>query len=236
MNVQSNSYTFIYATILVVVVALGLAFTSISLKEKQNSNVEMEKKQNILASIGIKCSREEAVKLYKKHVKNVYAINIKGDLIEGVKDTVAFKIDLNKELAKTPENRQYPVFECEKDNQKIYVFPVRGKGLWGPIWGYVALKDDFNTILGVNFDHQGETPGLGAEIKTSDFQEKFINKKIFDDTGNFVSILVKKPGKADPKNNHEVDGLSGSTLTCKGLQNMLYQSLVAYETFFKAHK
>ncbi|MBN2894114.1 MAG: NADH:ubiquinone reductase (Na(+)-transporting) subunit C [Bacteroidales bacterium] len=232
MNVQSNLYTFIYATVLVIVVALGLAFTSISLKEKQEANIEKEKKQNILASIGVECTRDEAVTLYKEYVKDVYAIDFNGEKVEGD----AFIIDLNVEQAKAPEERQYPVYECEKDGEKIYVFPVRGKGLWGPIWGYVALKEDFNTIYGVTFDHKGETPGLGAEITTKEFQSQFLGKKIFDDTGAFVSILVKKAGKADPEGEHEVDGLSGSTLTCKGLEAMLYDSLIAYENFFKSHK
>lgn len=236
MNVQSNSYTFIYATIMVIVVALGLAFTSISLKDRQDANVEKEKKQNILASIGVECTREEAVELYEEYVKSVYAINIEGQKIDGVVDSLAFKIELTKEQAKEPQDRQFPVYECEKDGEKIYVFPMRGKGLWGPIWGYVALKEDFNTVFGVNFDHKGETPGLGAEISTKEYQAQFTGKKIFDGSGEFVSIAVKKAGKANPDGEHEVDGLSGSTLTCNGLEAMLYDSLIAYEKFFKSHK
>ncbi len=231
MNVQSNTYTFIYATVLVIVVALGLAFTSISLKDKQNANIEKEKKQSILASIGITCSRDEAVELYKKYIKEIYAIDIDGNKIEGIN---AFYVDLSEEYAKPKEKRNYPVYECDIEGQKIYVFPVYGKGLWGPIWGYVALKDDFNTIYGVTFDHKSETPGLGAEITTDEFQDRFIGKTIFDDTQKFVSILVLKPGKGDPNEPHNVDGFSGATLTCKGLQAMLYDSLIAYENFFKS--
>lgn len=233
MNVQSNVYTFIYATVLVIVVALGLAFTSISLKSKQNENIDMEKKQNILASIGIKGSRSEAVKSYEQYVKDEYAIDYDGNKIDGVD---AFAIDLKAEQTKVVEDRQYPVYECEIAGKSLYVFPLLGKGLWGPIWGYVALESDFNTVSGVIFDHKSETPGLGAEIATADFQKRFVGKKIFDDTDKFVSILVEKPSKADVNDPHQVAGLSGATLTCNGLKDMLKNSLGAYVNFFKAHQ
>lgn len=233
MNVQSNLYTFIYATVLVVVVALGLAFTSISLKEKQDTNIELEKKQSILASIGIDCSRDEAVDLYDKYVKDVFALDFDGNRIDGVD---AFEISLHTENYKPIEERQFPVYECEIEGQKLYVFPVRGKGLWGPIWGYVALEDDFNTVFGATFDHKGETPGLGAEISTKDFQTQFKGKKIFNDVNEFVSILVMKPGKRDLDSENQVDGLSGATLTSVGLQKMLYDSLIGYEKYFLSNQ
>ncbi len=232
MNVQSNLYTFVYASVLVIVVALGLAVTSISLKSRQEKNIELEKKQNILASFGVKCTREQSVELYKKYIKKVYAINYKG---EKMKNVDAFNVSLVVEQAKPKEKRKYPIYEAQKDGQKIYIFPVRGKGLWGPIWGYVALKDDFNTIYGVTFDDESETPGLGAEITTQKFQSEFLGKQIFDKNHKFISVIVKKFGKADPKSPHQVDGLSGATLTSKGLSNMLYNSLKAYENFFKKH-
>lgn len=233
MNVQSNLYTFIYATVLVVVVALGLAFTSISLKEKQDTNIELEKKQSILASIGVDCSRDEAVDLYDKYVKDVFALDFDGNRIDGVD---AFEISLHTENYKPIEERQFPVYECEIEGQKLYVFPVRGKGLWGPIWGYVALEDDFNTVFGATFDHKGETPGLGAEISTKDFQTQFKGKKIFNDVNEFVSILVMKPGKRDPDSENQVDGLSGATLTSVGLQNMFYDSLIGYQKYFLSNQ
>jgi len=229
MNVQSNLYTFLYASILVIVVALGLAVTSISLKDKQDKNIELEKKQNILASFGVECSREESVDLYNKYITKAYVINYSG---EEIKDLDAFDVSLVVEQAKPVENRLYPIYEAEKDGQKIYIFPVRGKGLWGPLWGFVALKDDFNTVFGVTFDHKAETPGLGSEINTSNFQDQFKNKKIFDTNKEFVSIVVTKFGKADPNSNHQVDGLSGATLTSNGMSDMLYNSLKAYENFF----
>ncbi len=234
MNVQSNTYTFIYASALVILVAVGLSLTSISLKSMQEANIQKEKKQSILKTIGVECSRDEAGKLYDEYVKDAYVIDYHGDKISGVD---AFNVSLEEEMAKDDTlSRYYPVYECVNDNEKLYVFPVRGKGLWGPIWGYVALKDDFNTVFGVSFDHKSETPGLGAEITTSDFQNQFEGKKIFNDLDEFVSILVKKPAQYNPDDEHEVQGLSGATLTSVGLQNMLKASLKPYVNFFKANK
>lgn len=232
MNVQSNTYTFIYAIVMVVVVAVGLSITSISLKDMQQANVEKEKKQSILKSIGVECTRDEAVDLYDTYVKDMYAIDFQGQKVDGVD---AFFVDLAVEQAKKDTTqRYYPVFECENNGQKLFVFPLRGKGLWGPIWGYVALEGDFNTVFGVTFDHKSETPGLGAEIATSDYQAQFKGKQIFTDVNDFVSIMVRKPAVYDENDKHSVQGLSGSTLTCNGLQDMLYNSLKPYEKFFLA--
>ncbi len=110
--------------------------------------------------------------------------------------------------------------------------PVRGKGLWGPIWGYMALESDLNTISGAVFDHKGETPGLGAEINTDWFQEPFTGKTIFDESGKFVSITVVKGG-ADPSDPHGVDGISGGTITSKGLEEMLADCLAGYVNHFQ---
>ncbi len=219
---------------MVIVVAVGLSITSISLKDRQQTNMEKEKKQSILSSIGVECSRDKAVEIYDDYVKKEFAINNKGEEIISGKE--AFNIKLKEEYAKEDSSEmKFPVYKCENQGQKLYVFPVRGKGLWGPIWGYVALKNDFNTIFGVTFDHKSETPGLGAEITTTEFQKQFIGKKLFDDTKKFVSVLVKKPGKTNLDSPHEVDGLSGSTLTSNGLEDMLYNSLKPYEKFFKSH-
>ena len=118
---------------------------------------------------------------------------------------------------------------------KVYIIPLRGAGLWGPIWGYIALLSDMNTIYGANFDHQGETPGLGAEINTEKFQKPFIGKTIFDQSGLFTAVIIAKIGeKSDPA--HTVDGISGGTITSKGLQKMLFDDLATYQEFFKTLK
>ncbi len=225
----SNTYIFIFSTVMVVLVALLLSLAAMQLKPFQDKNIEVEKKQNILASLRIESTTKNAVDLYAKYITDSYVINNKGEKQDGV---VAFDVDLKTELEKAASQRLLPVFVGTLDDQsKAYSLPVRGKGLWGPIWGYVSVKPDMNTIYGVTYDHQGETPGLGAEIATKGFQEPFMGKTLFKDSTDFVSIQVEKGGakKDDP---HAVDAISGGTITSKGLQAMLDSCLVQYKTYF----
>ncbi len=225
----SNTYIFIFSTVMVVLVALLLSLAAMQLKPFQDKNIEVEKKQNILASLQIESTTKNAVDLYAKYITDSYVINNKGEKQDGV---VAFDVDLKTELEKPASQRLLPVFVGTlEDQSKAYSLPVRGKGLWGPIWGYVSVKPDMNTIYGVTYDHQGETPGLGAEIATKGFQEPFMGKTLFKDSTDFVSIQVEKGGakKDDP---HAVDAISGGTITSKGLQAMLDSCLVQYKTYF----
>ncbi len=226
INVQSNLYTFIYASVMVIIVALALSLAFIKLKPLQEANMLKEKQQAILASIGVHCERDSAPLLFDKYIKESFVVDANGDRIEGD----PLKINLEEQYRKPIKDRELPVFIAENNGKKLYVFPVYGKGLWGPIWGYIALDDDLNTIHGVIFDHKGETPGLGAEIATPKFQKQFVGKKIFDENGNFVSIAVVKGGapKGDP---HAVDAISGGTLTSRGLQDMLHDYLGCYVNF-----
>jgi Na+-transporting NADH:ubiquinone oxidoreductase subunit C len=225
----SNTYIFIFSIVMVVLVALLLSMAAMQLKPAQDKNIEQEKKQNILASIRIKANREEAVDLYAKYITETYVLNINGGKQEGID---AFKVDLKNELAKPAAERNLPVYVGTLDDgSKAYVMPVRGKGLWGPIWGYISLKPDMNTVYGAIFDHQGETPGLGAEISTSWFQEAFYDKQIFENSTDFVSIKVIKGG-APKDNKHAVDAISGGTITSKALEAMLDSCLVQYKTYF----
>ena len=141
---------------------------------------------------------------------------------------------INSQIVKLKSTRELPVYVCKKDGKNYYVFPVRGKGLWGPIWGYIALEDDFNTIYGANFDHKTETPGLGAEIKEKWFQDNFKGKKLFDN-GKFVSIQVVKGG-APAGDLHGVNAISGATITSKGVQAMIQDCLSGYLIFFENQK
>ncbi len=227
MDKNSNTYTLIYAAVMVVLVSAALAIVATVLRPQQDKNIEIEKKQNILASVNITSTAATAEKIYSEKIKNQYVINSKGDVVEGED---AFTIDLKKEKAKPENERFHPVFECETEGGIKYIFPMRGAGLWGPIWGFVSLNDDMNTIYGANFDHEGETPGLGAEISTGWFQETFQGKKIFNESGNLVSITVTKTGQKAPAE-HSVDGISGGTITSKGLENMLLQDFNSYKEF-----
>lgn len=232
MNRNGNTYTFIYASVMVIIVAAILSYTAITLKPLQDRNVEVEKKQNILSAINIETTVEEAEDLYAETITDSYTLNSKGEKTDGN----AFAIDLKKQQAKPLEERQLPIFEADLGDKGIkYVIPLRGSGLWGPIWGYVSLNSDFNTIYGAIFDHQGETPGLGAEITTNAFQNNFKGKTLFNDDNEFVSLIVAKAGENAPEQ-HKVDAISGGTITSKGLQDMLYNDLSAYLDFFKQKK
>jgi len=225
----SNTYIFIFSIVMVVIVALLLSMAAMQLKPFQDKNIEVEKKQNILASIQIKSTPKDAVELYAKYITDSYVVNNKGEKQQGAD---AFTIDLKNELGKPAAQRMLPVFVGTLDNKSnAFVLPVRGKGLWGPIWGYVSVEPDMNTIYGVTFDHQGETPGLGAEISTEWFQKPFNGKTIFKDSTDFVSIKVLKGGapKDDP---HAVDAISGGTITSKSLEAMLDSCLVQYKPYF----
>ncbi len=226
----TNRYIFIYSAILVVIVATALTITALQLKPMQQENIRIEKMQNILKAVNINADVEHASELFNKYITDSYIVNIKGEKIENIN---AFDIDLNKELKKTEVSRNLPVFECTfEDSEIYYIVPLRGKGLWGPIWGYIGLYDDFNTIYGAFFDHQGETPGLGAEIDTEKFQSQFKGKKIFNDKGEFISVKVIKGG-AKPENTHGVDAISGGTITSDGVTEMLSSGLLQYIDFFK---
>ena len=224
----SNTYIYMFSIVMVVIVALLLSLAAMQLKPFQDKNIEVEKKQNILASVHIRSTPKDAVETYAKYITDSYVVNNKG---EKLADVEAFTIDLKKELGKPASDRLLPIFVGTLDDKtNAYVFPVRGKGLWGPIWGYVSLLPDMNTIYGVTFDHQGETPGLGAEISTEWFQKPFQGKTIFKDYTQFISIKVVKGGaqKDDP---HAVDAISGGTITSKSLEAMLDSCLVQYKPF-----
>ncbi len=233
----SNTYIYTFSVIMVVLVALLLSVAALQLKPFQDKNIEVEKKQNILASVRINSTVKDAVDLYAKYITDGFVLNNKGEYVvndkgEKLKIEDAFKIDMKTELGKPASERMLPVYVATLENGiKAYVLPLRGKGLWGPIWGYISLEPDLNTIYGALYDHQGETPGLGAEITFDWFEDPFRGKTIFQDSTTFVSVKVLKGGA--PKDNpHAVDAISGGTITSKGLEAMLDSCLVQYKTYF----
>ena len=218
---NSNAYILVYATVMVVIVAAVLAVAALSLKSRQDANSLNEKKEAILASLG---ATEQP---YDEYI-SAYAVDAQGQRIESVSadDALQLLFDLKKaEAAAT-----YPVFEATDGR---VVLPVSGTGLWGPIWGYVALEKDMNTVVGAVFGHQGETPGLGAEIATEKYQQKFIGKTIFDGD-RFVSITLRKGGAQDLA--HEVDAITGGTKTSDGVTAMLQTSLGHYLPLLEARR
>jgi len=229
MDRNSNAYTFIFAIVTVVIIAAGLAFTATTLKPLQAENVKKEKMQNIISTIGVDANRDESAELFKKYIKKQLVLKADGTVDDAVD---AFTLDLKKEIKKPYDQQRFPVYLAEKDGKKYYIIPLFGSGLWDDIWGYIALDSDKNTIVGASFDHKGETPGLGAEINQSWFEDEFKGKKIFDDNGDFVSVKAIKGG-AKPGDLHGVDAISGGTLTCNGLTNMIEERLKNYVPYLK---
>ena len=255
MNKQGNTYTFIYSIVLVVVVAALLAVVSLSLKPLQDENIENEKRQNILSSVNISSTPQTSKELFDKIIKKQFILNYKGETIEGNAFEVNIPVEgkkLQKAIQNSPalkkalkEGRlisesikddqalagiKFPVFVADVDGAIKYILPVYGAGLWGPVWGYLSLNEDKNTVYGVLFDHKGETPGLGAEITQPTFEHQFQNKMIFDNS-TLKAITVKKGGNATGA--HEVDAISGGTITSKAVETMIADYLKCYEQFLK---
>lgn len=226
MNTNSNTYTIIYASVMVVIVAFLLAFVSNALKPTQAANEEIDKMKQILSALHIDASNVADVPAeYKKYVKADEIINSKGEV---VKKEGGFKVDLKQELAKPLAERELPLYICEVDGKTKYIVPMSGNGLWNILWGYVALDEDKNTIYGVYVDHAGETPGLGAEISTKQFQDQFTNKELIEN-GKVVLSVVKNGKIQNPK--YEVDGITGGTITSNGVDKMIKNSIEQYLTF-----
>ena len=230
MNRENSTYTILYASIMVIIVAVGLAFTHQALIDRQTKNVNIDKMQQILRSLNINASAREAEGKYNELIKNAYLITPDGVKVESTEgtqtDAPAFSTDIAKDAGKG-----LPVFEAEIEGAKRYIIPMSGKGLWGPIWGYLSVNDDGSTVYGAEFGHAGETPGLGAEIVQPAFRNQFKGKNLLQD-GQFTSIAVVKPGKSVSDRDY-VDGISGGTITSKGVDAMLLESVGQYKNFLK---
>ena len=219
MNKESNVYIIIYSTVMVVVVAVLLAVAALSLKDRQDANILNEKKNAILASLSATDQN------YDEFI-NAYAVNAEGEMLEG-EDVFVLLQDLKSSF----EQGKYPVFEAQDGR---VVLPITGSGLWGPIWGYIALESDMNTVSGIVLDHSGETPGLGAEIATAAHQAMYQGKQLFEGD-EFVSITLKKGG-ASEGNTHEVDAITGGTKTSDGVSAMIKGSVENYLPLLGAKK
>lgn len=237
-NKESNSYIFMYSTILVVVAAAVLAVAAVGLKPFQKKNQEIEKMQQLLTSAGIENDVKNAEELYKNCFVKELAVNKKGEVVsvyENGQQTEGkerpFNIELSKELAKG-EQAQFPIFVCKQEGKTIYVVPVHGKGLYDAIWGNIAIEEDLNTVAGALFDHKGETPGLGAEITNPNFPAQFKGKQIFEN--DEVKLAVVKGKKT--AENFQVDAVTGATNTSNGVSNMLKDCLSNYVEYFKTLK
>ena len=242
---DSNAYTMIFAIIMVLVVGSLLAFLSMSLKDRITENKRIEKQQNILYAMGVNenegtnanfVSTEKAGAEFSKYIKK--QIEVQGG--KEVENNQAYLINVKKEqaAAKDGKERRLPLFVGEKDGKTFYVAPIRGKGLWDAIWGYVAMDENM-VVQGAYFDHKGETPGLGANIKQRYFMDDFIGEHLMSASGDFKGIRVAK-GNNDPKNEEktdfEVDAIAGATITGDGVSAMIKKDLALYVEYFKSLK
>jgi Na+-transporting NADH:ubiquinone oxidoreductase subunit C len=231
---QSNTYIVIYAAVLTIVCGGLLAFASEGLKERQQANVDKEQKYNILSTVVTIPEGADVDALYDKRVR-AFVINYNGEVQQGKNPK---EINVAAEYKKAPKERLLPVYEfvSESDPNKItnVVLPVYGYGLWNNISGYIAVESDLNTLKGVKFQHVGETPGLGARISDDEaIPQRYVGKKIFEGD-NLVSItMMKGEGNDWSKDPHKVDGMSGATLTAKGVNNMLSDYFTCYQNYLK---
>jgi Na+-transporting NADH:ubiquinone oxidoreductase subunit C len=213
---------------MVIVVAVLLSSASLGLKSKQASNVKQEKMQSILASVGVEVDRSKAEASFNEVITEV--LTIKGGSVVSEDRATGFNVDMASAIKSSNMDREVPLYVANKDGETYYIVPMRGKGLWGPVWGFVSLKADGNTVVGANFGHKSETPGLGAEIATPMFTDQFPGKKI-SEAGVFQSISVVKQGTSS--GDYAVDGISGGTITSNGVNDMLADCLAPYAEYFK---
>jgi Na+-transporting NADH:ubiquinone oxidoreductase subunit C len=250
INKDSNGYTFAFAITLVVVVGTILALLATGLKGRQDRNEEVKKQLDILSAMmdvdkkGSEIDRSNAEGKFKNFVNldKAIVLNNKGEVLEGVYDVKgnvvegkAFDVDIRKEFKdkkRKAEHRNYPLFLGEDEKGKTqYVMPVIGNGLWGPIWGNICLGADMNTIKGASFGHKGETPGLGAEITQKFFINGWVGEKLAAEDGVFAPFKVVKDNSGATTDS-KVDGITGGTITSKGVEEMANRCLEVYVTYF----
>ena len=224
LNTNSNVYTIVYAAVMVIIVAFLLVFVSQTLKDRQTANVINDTKQQILSALNLR-DQADVASTYSKVIKADALMQANGSLQD-------YKGDFNTSYKSEFDKGNLHVFVAEIDGQKKYVIPMNGLGLWGTIWGYIALNEDRNTVYGVYFSHSSETPGLGGEIAGLKFQNRFPGKNVVN--GGNVALKVVKFGKADQSSKYEIDGVTGATITSTGVNAMINKVLSAYVPFLTA--
>ena len=245
MNTNSNAYTVIYTTLVVVVVAAVLAFTAMKLKPSQSANAKAETLRQMMSAAGIKSTDElyatknaDVLQLYADNIEQAYTIGLDG------KENGTLSTDLkNIELVDNLKPQNKAIKENTGVTLPVYVFksgvaviPIYGAGLWGPIWGYVAFQPDHYTIAGAYFDHESETPGLGAKIK----DEAWFRESLIGETPDFSSenvFEIVKGGAPKDAEGHslidnQIDAITGATMTSKGLDAAIDTWLGAYAKYF----
>ena len=226
----SNRYTIFYAVGVTTAVAVVIALAASGLRSLQDANAARAQRIAILQAV---------MEVNLDTLDQDYAAYITGRVFDyagnDVPDVETFDLQFLRESRKSPEDRLYPIFVYENQSQTNYIVPIQGAGLWGPISAYLALNGDMNTISGVIFNHEKETPGLGAEITTAEFQDQFKGKQLFASSGRFESVRVLRGSGNDIEGQpHIVDGLTGATMTMNGVTRMFQEEIALYENIFQA--
>lgn len=242
MAINKNGTGYMYGFALGITLLCGvlLALVSEATKEARETNVKVEKMTNILSTVNYTFEKgttnEEIEKAYNELISEM-VVDKEGNVKEGVR---AFNVDLKTEQSNARANEDYNkklavfVYTNPESNEKFYVLPMRGNGLWGAVWGYLSLASDFKTVFGVKFDHESETPGLGAEITKEWFQSQFPDKLAYDEDDNVTLSILK--GKGNELNEYTVDGISGATITGNGVNDMFKADLAEYTPYFNKNK
>lgn len=228
LNTNSNTYIIVYSSIVVIIVAFLLAFVSKALEPASLANERIDKKKQILASLNIRnINNNEVEEQYNKCISYDKIIRSDGSVVDegNNKDGAGFKVNM-----KDISDENLPVYYCYIDGQTKYVIPLNGKGLWGSIWGYIALNEDKSTVFGAYFSHASETAGLGARITEQSFQDQFIGKKLFKEGDENILLSVVKKRDAGQED-YQCDGISGATFTNVGVSDMIHDCLTKYKTF-----
>lgn len=239
---QSNTYIIVYSAVLTIILGLLLSGSAQVLGPWQQESIALDKKKQILGAV---ISAEEIDAMTPEQVNAFYSARISSTVVDisgkeiTKKGITAEKVEIAKDYKKTAEERSYPVFifhaEGKPDQIESYIFPMYGAGLWDAIWGYVALETDLNTIAGITLAHASETPGLGARITEGKVQARYVGKKIFDESGTLIAVMMQKgEGKKYDSDAHKVDGMSGATITGNGVNNMLKSYMGCYEAYIKS--
>ena len=209
----------------------------------QDRNIEIAQKENILISIGLDISNyneDNIINEYKSRINNII-LDLQGNLVSNIKHA-DLKLIENKQTGQVSyfhDHNEY-LLAYESIDPSAFIIPISGKGLWSTLYGYFALKDDYNTVNGITFYDHGETAGLGGEVEKKWFQDNFIGKKIYNEEGELISIMVVKGKASDVLNdkfiNHGVDGISGATITSNGVTSFLLRDLKRYKIFFDKNR
>ncbi len=205
MNTESNVYTIVYSVVLVVIVAVLLAVVNQGLKSRQEANAQLDQQKQMLVALNQDYNNTDPAALYNSLVRDTLLVSEDGKAAN--------------------------IIRFEVEGQTKYILRLHGQGLWGGIGGYLALNADKNTIYGINFNHESETPGLGGEIVTPKFRNQFVGKHIKDQQGTIRSIAVLKEGKTADEGQEQVDAWAGATITSTGVNDMLLNNLQEYSDF-----